>query len=478
MTEKNEELEGLREAYQADPKNKDNAASLAQLYTDLGWLNEAIAIYKDIVVLYPNDFSILLAYGNICFTKQNTKEALNIFTKLTILKPKRVEGWNNLGIVQLSTEDFKAAKNSFNKVLELEPQNHGALLNMGNYYDHIGEIEKAIEMFKKAAAARPYFSDAWFNLGNAYLEKKQFENAIEVFEKSLKYNPNFSSALKNIGFAYEKIENYEKSEEYYLKTLDLNKADHALYINIATIYTKLERYDKAKEFFLGSVKLAPNNAAGWMGLRKLSLKKGDIKTYVKSTLAILHRLDSEEILDSLKVLRKLRQYESIERILTAADKLGTSTIELDAERMLVYARSDKNKDKAEIIYRRLSAKTAASAHSLHCFAEYCMKREDYDNAIKHISDITDKDVCDMELLWNVLVEKKEIDTAQQLIESYLQDNQDCFEGWYQLARIRSMRNDREKAKGCLLRALEAGFADLDLLDKDPGLKGIYETIAN
>ena len=98
MTEKNEELEELRKAYKADPKNKDTATRLAQLYTDLGWLNEAISIYKDIVELYPNEFSILLAYGNICFTKQNTKEALNIFQKLTVLKPERVEGWNNLGI--------------------------------------------------------------------------------------------------------------------------------------------------------------------------------------------------------------------------------------------------------------------------------------------------------------------------------------------------------------------------------------------
>ena len=478
MNEKNEELEGLREAYKADPKNKDTATRLAQLYTDLGWLNEAISIYKDIVELYPNEFSILLAYGNICFTKQNTKEALNIFQKLTVLKPERVEGWNNLGIVQLSMEDYKAAKNSFKKVLELEPQNHGALLNMGNYYDHIGEIEKAIEMFKKAAATRPYFSEAWFNLGNAYLENKQYENAIEVFEKSLKYNPKFSSALKNIGYAYEQIENYEKAEEYYLKTLDLNKTDHALYINIATIYTKLEMYDKSKDFFLRAVKISPNDAAGWMGLRKLSLKKGDIKTYVKSTLAILHRLDSKEILESLKVLRKLRQHESIDRILKSADKLGTSSNELDVERMLVYARSDKNKDKAEIIYRRLSGKAPASAHTLHCLAEYCMKIEDYDSAIKHISDIDNKEVSDMELLWDVLVEKKEIDTAEQLIESYLQDNQDCFEGWYQLARIRSIRSDKGKAKDCLLRALEAGFTDLDLLDKDPQLKEIYDTIAN
>lgn len=472
---KNQELESLREAYKANPEDKDAATSLAQLYTDLGWLNEAITIYKGLVEQHPNQFSILLAYGNICFSKQQNREALNIFKKLTVLKPERVEGWNNLGIVQLSNEDYTAAQSSFKKVLELEPQNHGALLNMGNYYNHLGEIDKAVEMFKKATAVKPYFSDAWFNLGNAYLKQKKYEKAIDVFEKSLKYNPKFSSALKNIGYSYEKMGDYEKAEEHYLKTLDINKTDHALYINIATIYLKQEKYDKAKDFFLRAVKLAPSDAAGWMGLRQLSLKKGDIKIYVKSTLSIMHRLDSNEIAESLKVLRKLRQHENIKAVLKSADKLQKVSDELDAERMLAYAGTDK--DKASIIYRRLAGKAGVSDNILHCLAEYCMKTGALDNVIKHIGDIDNKEIAGMELLWSALIEKNEVDIAEQLIESYLQDNQDCFEGWCQLAKISAMKNDKEKAKEFLLHALEAGFTDIDLIESDQHLAEIYSSIS-
>lgn len=477
MTEenKNEELESLREAYKENPDDKDTATRLAQMYTDLGWLNEAIAIYKSLTEKYPNQFSILLAYGNVCFTKQQNKEALKIFQKLTILKPERVEGWNNLGIVQLSLKDFTAAQNSFKKVLELEPQNHGALLNMGNYYDHMGEIDKAIEMFKKATAVKPYFSDAWFNLGNAYLKQKKHEKAIEVFERSLKYDPKFSSALKNIGYAYEQMGNNEKAEEYYQKALELNRTDHALYINIASIYLKQKKYDRAKDYFLSAVKLAPNDATGWMGLRQLSLKKGDIKTYVKSTLSVLHRLNSNEIAESLKVLRKLRQYDSVKSILKSADKLQKVSDELDAERMLSCANTDK--DTASIIYRRLAGKAAVSDHILHCLAEYCMKTGALDRVIKHISDIDTKEITDMELLWTALIEKNEIDIAEQLIESYLQDNQDCFEGWFQLAKINAKRNDTDAAKEFLVHALEAGFTDIDLIESDRHLAEIYRSIS-
>lgn len=476
MTEenKNQELENLREAYKQNPDDKDSAIQLAQLYTDLGWLNEAITIYKHLIEKYPNQFSILLAYGNICVTKQLNKEAIKTFQKLTVIRPERIEGWNNLGIVQLSLGDYSAARNSFKKVLEMEPQNHGALLNMGNYYDHVGKIDKAIEMFKKATAVKPYFSDAWFNLGNAYITQKKYEKAIEVFEKSLKYNPKFSSSFKNIGYSYEKMDNYEKAEEYYLKTLDCNKTDHTLYINIASIYMKQGKYDKAKDFFLRAVKLAPNNAAGWMGLRQLSLKKGDIKTYMKSTLSILHRLENNEIIESLKIFRKLGQYDNVKSILQSTDKLQREGDELDAERMLAYMDSDR--DKTSMMYRRLSGKSAVSNHILHCLAAYCMKTGAFDKVIKHIGDIDNKEIADMELLWSALIEKNELDIAEQLVESYLQDNQDCFEGWYQLAKINAIRNDRDQAKEFLLHAIEVGFTDIHLIENDKNLAEIYSSI--
>ena len=157
MTEenKNGELESLREAYKANPDDKDTASRLAQMYTDLGWLNEAITIYKSLVEKYPNQFSILLAYGNICFTKQQNKEALKIFQKLTVLKPERVEGWNNLGIVQLSLKDYAAAQNSFRKVLELEPQYADAHANLSVCLSRLGQPERAMEHAESAIKLDP-----------------------------------------------------------------------------------------------------------------------------------------------------------------------------------------------------------------------------------------------------------------------------------------------------------------------------------
>ena len=98
---------------------------LAQLYVDKGWLNEAKEIYDAVVKKDENNYSLLLEFGNLCFTMQNHDEALRIFKKLSVIKPARVEGWNNLGIVQQSLHEDEAALESFKKVLELVARQSG-----------------------------------------------------------------------------------------------------------------------------------------------------------------------------------------------------------------------------------------------------------------------------------------------------------------------------------------------------------------
>jgi len=477
MPQDNNDLDVLRKAYKEAPGSIDAATRLAEHYTNLGWLNEALKIYNILIEQHPDEYPVLLACGNICYRKENFKEALSIFKKLSILKPDRVEGWNNLGIVQIAMKDFNAAKNAFQKVLEIEPDNHGALLNMGNYHDHVGATNTAIEYFKKATAVRPYYTEAWFNLGNAYLKKKQYEKAIEIFEKSLQYNPKFSSAFKNIGFAFEQLENYDKAVAFYHKALQINRTDHSLYVNIATVYTRQKKYDPAKDFFLKAVKLAPNDAAGWLGLRSLSLLMGDIKTYIKSTLSILHRLDVKEVADSLQTLRKLKQYEFIDTLLNALNKLDTENAEIDAERMLAYGRSKEARQKAKLFYKKLSFSADPSDHVLSACAAYCLMTGDYDGAISHSLRIRQKDSAAVMLLCTALIENSETAKAEQYIRNFLPGNQDCFEAWYLLAKIYALGNDKEKAKESLTRALETGFADIDQLEKEPLLKEMYREMA-
>ena len=469
-----DQLESLRAAYKNDPDSVGNASKLAQLYVDKGWLNEAKEIYDAVVKKDENNYSLLLEFGNLCFKMQNHDEALRIFKKLSVIKPARVEGWNNLGIVQQSVHEDEAALESFKKVLELEPDNPGALLNLGNCYDRKAMPEKACELFLKAVAVRPDFADAWFNLGNAYCAMKKHTQAIDAFEKAVKYQREFPSAEKNLGFVHELLGNLDTALTHYLKALEISRADAPLYVNIANTYVKLKKFDEARKYYLQSVKLAPKDLAPWMGLRHLSLLRGDVGGYAKSTLAVVTRLNQESVAESLMVLRELGHFDKVDEILCRADNGDVTGDELDAERLLAYQRTDSYPGKITALAKRLKELAKPSDHVLLCLAHYHFDLKNYSVAIRYMGSMREERASSHKLLWKSLLAMGEAEKAEKLITAYVDKNQDCFDGWYFLAQINAQEGKPDEARGFLIKALETGFSELELIEADPQLKKIFE----
>jgi len=465
-------LELLRKNHEEQPEDIHAATDLAQYYADRGWYDKSIAVYEVVLKTSPDNYSLLLDYGNVSFRQENFSKALDAFKKLTVLKPQRVEAWNNLGIANLKLGNNDAARLAFEQVLSLEPDNPGALLNMGNYHQAKGELDKAVEMFKRAVAARLDFGDGWFDLGNAYVEMGTYPEAIEAFRKCLRYLPELSSAYKNLGYCYEQTDSFAQALQNYGKALSLNKADAGIYVNIGNVLTRQGDYEAAKKNYLSSVKLSPRGMSGWMGLRHLSLLRGDVESFSKATLAVLQRLESDTVAESLRVLRELKHPARVDEILDAADAAGTAGDALDAERLLAYQRRGDRPGKVSALQKRLAQLTPMPDGVARGLAEFYLEQKDFDKTALYASKAQNRDLSTMRMLWISLIAKQEWKPAEQSAREYLREHPDCFECWYYLARIRGACGDDAEAEECLLKALEGGFSDITLIDDDPVLRRI------
>ena len=470
------QLESLQQSYTADPTDKDTALALAQQYSDRGWYNQAADIYQPLLKKYDNDIVLLLDYGNLCFCRQNFEEALSIFRKITVLKPGRIEGWNNLGIVQLKLGRTDDARDSFARVLESEPDNPGALLNMGNYYDAKQDHDRARDYFRHVVRVRADFADAWFNLGNAELNCSDLPAAVEAYKRALRAQREFPAASKNLGVAYERMARYSDALQAYQAALLLNRADAGLYVNCANIYLAQRDYNEAKKHYSMAVKLAPQELPGWLGLRHLALQRGDIITYVKSTEAIISRLDQIAIAESIDILHDLRHYDHANQLINLADRLKKTGDEIDAQRLLYYARTKAFPGRIAAILKRLKELPAPPDIIKKALATYFCTTKEFETALRYADAITTPTTATAILLWKALIGCGRYTAAEPLIAAFLAEHNDCHEGHYLRAVIAVHTGNNKQALTHLFDAIENGFTGFDALDQEPALKKLYADI--
>lgn len=461
------------------PPMSDTAAKVAQAQTfsDRGWYNEAIELFSHIVDTTTDDPVLLLEYGNTLFKKGDYKGAGVQFERITSIRPDRIDGWNNLGIVQTKLGDVKAAHESFSHVLSLEPDNTGALLNKGNCYFDDGRYEDALEYFKKACNVRVDLPDGWYNLGNTYIALEKFDDARLALEKALRFSRDFPSALKNLGWIYEKEGRYFEAERCYAEALLSQKSDSRLHVNIGNVFVRQKRYDEAKKSFLKAIRLAPNDLSGWMGLRGYALAKGDIGTFVRSTMAVLSRLSDEVLAQTIEVLYELQQGDKADMVLAQAERLGKKGPLLDIQRLLLYQRQGIEREVIKPVLERLCTLEAPDDTVSRGLARYFLSEQEYNKVIGYIAMIAQPDGIAMGLRWRALISLGRHAEARREILDFVKLHGEGYDTFFLLANIEAHKKNRKRAETLLVYALDYGFCNMKEIHDNPLLHELFESMA-
>ncbi|MBI5180478.1 MAG: tetratricopeptide repeat protein [Nitrospirae bacterium] len=278
---------------------RDDYLKAARLYQKQGQSKQAVAVYKKIADLEPDNISVHQRIAEMCLKEGLKKDA--------------ADEYNKIAEVYVKNNDVKEAESFFNQALSIDPDNRKAAFGIGNLRLKQDKLQDGINILEGILEKRPddvktlnLFIDACTKsgdyakaekglrhmitlepadpahherLGYVFLRKGAFGNAISEFkiiiddyaqkhefDKIKKIVQDILEAdNKNIDARTMLIDVYEKTGNEGGKIAE--------YLSIADIYLEQTDLEKAANVYREVLKIDPNNIEAKKRLDEISARE-------------------------------------------------------------------------------------------------------------------------------------------------------------------------------------------------------------
>ena len=146
--------------------------------------NQALKIYKDILLINPN-FS--QAYSRMAVIKGklgNIQQAIEDLNTAIELDENNIQAYADRGYAFYLLKNYKNAIRDYNYTLEKDPNHADTYFNRGIYFNNINKFNKAITDFTNSLKLNPNNSMAHFNRGISYININKKEQGCADFQKA------------------------------------------------------------------------------------------------------------------------------------------------------------------------------------------------------------------------------------------------------------------------------------------------------
>ncbi len=228
-----------------------------------GRLDEAEALYRQVLALDPSEANALTNIGTIFFQRGRLEEGVPFLEVSLEAKPDQPNALSNLGHGLTMLGRREEARDACEKAVELQPDNADAWNNLGNARRELGDVDGAIAAYETAFAAEPRMVTALGNEATLLRALKRGEEAILVLERALAVDPLFVDAINELGNCLQELGRIEEALAVYARDLEI-KPDHVEALsNTAVALNGLHRHEEAIGYCDRAIALRPGYAEAW-----------------------------------------------------------------------------------------------------------------------------------------------------------------------------------------------------------------------
>ncbi|WP_413627338.1 tetratricopeptide repeat protein [Fructilactobacillus vespulae] len=269
--------------------------SLAEEVYSLGFSDDALKIYKQLLKKYPNEDELRTYIADILISNDENDEAL---IYLNEIKPDS-EFYINSLLVEADlyqTQDlFIVSENKLTEAIELAPNepiikfalaelyysegkyenaislyldliktgeisisNVNLVERLGVSYAHVGNFEHAIGYLEQIKQI-DMTPSVLFETAFTYLQLNRLDESIKTFENLRDTDPQYASLYVYLGEAYVKNNDNESALKVYQEGLSQDEFNVSLYLKAADAAIHLNKLDLAQQYLIKGNEVNPDN---------------------------------------------------------------------------------------------------------------------------------------------------------------------------------------------------------------------------
>jgi predicted O-linked N-acetylglucosamine transferase (SPINDLY family) len=189
-------VDGATRQEPAGSMSTTNAVQMAWGHQRAGRLQEAEAIYRQVLQIDPEHKDALHYLGLIAYQVGKNEIAAELIGKAIGVSPS-AGMCCNLGLVLQALGKLDAAIEQYRQAIVYQPNNAEAHNNLANALMEQGKLDDAVQHYRNALSIKPNFAEAHNNLGSSFQKQGNLEKAIVQFRKALSIKPDFAEAYSN-----------------------------------------------------------------------------------------------------------------------------------------------------------------------------------------------------------------------------------------------------------------------------------------
>ena len=267
-----------------------------------GKLDEAEAVYRQLLEINPEHTDLLHLLGMIAMQRKSFDSAIDLLYKAVRLAPDSAayeftlaqalqdaghpkealehyravlarndtypETYHNMGIIYRFEGDTAEARRLFEKAVEMRPDFASAYVNLALIERDEGRTDEALLLLDRAVKADPDYAEAYAQKGVTYRLTGRFDQALEQYEQALSLSEN-PVYWNGIGITFERLDRLDDAFHAYCRAIELDPSFADAYNNRANVYVKFGKHWQAEDDYKKAVKLDPKFASAYNNLGAL-----------------------------------------------------------------------------------------------------------------------------------------------------------------------------------------------------------------